>query len=392
MILQHLSEVQKINKEFEKQYSVAPSILHFTVSNQLCASQHFKYYKVIMKSNKKPFTLRVASKSKTASTQKLKEQLFKELSLILVVLPVHKNFLKVLAVFEDKAQIYTLLEPVDNSLAASMKGGNKMTEKQCRPLIKSLLSGLSYLHSLNPPIIHRNIRPENLFIVGEELKLFGFENAASGEEFRNTICGSSEYISPEMANKDGYDEKVDVWAVGVVMYEMLNGKSPLGSSCLLEYSKLSHSIIEKAISGKSLGYEIHISKEAKHFLEALLNPVPFQRPSSAEALELGFISPKITSQTDKDNSFTVNFELLPSSKQIDESLDWSVTQSCIGKRFDIQESGDVGLIGKEFAKQDLYSSNQRKLNSKNSYDSNSQRRSEKNPFEILLERHHKIVI
>ena len=392
MILQHISEVQKVNKEFEKQYSMPPSILHFSVINQLCAIHHYKYYKVSMKSNKKSFTLRVASKTKVAATQKLKEQLFKELALVLVGLPSDKNFLKVLAVFEDKAQIYTLLEPVDSSLAAFMKGGNKITEKQSQPLIKSLLSGLSYLHSLNPPIIHRSVRPENLFIVGDELKLFGFENAASGEEFRTTICGSSEYISPEMANKDGYDEKVDVWAVGVVMYEMLKGKNPLGSSRLLEYSKLSHSVIEKTPLSKSLMSESHFSKEAKEFLEALLNPIPFQRPSAAEAMGKYFTSPKLVSSTDKDNSFTINFDILPSSKQIEGSLDWSVTQSYIGKGFDIKDSKDTEFMGSGLTKQDNYISNSGILKPKTSYDSNSQRRNEKNPFEILLERHHKIVI
>jgi aurora kinase len=390
MILQHKSEVQKINKEFEKQHSVTPSILLFSVSSQLCVSQHCKYYKVTMKTNKKPFTLRVASKTKIASTQKLKEQLFKELSLILNVLPTRQEFVKVMAVFEDKAQIYTLLEPVESSLAMVIKDGNKISEKQCQPMIKSLLSGLTFLHGLNPPVIHRNIRPENLFIVGTELKLFGFEHAASGEEFRNTICGSSEYIPPEMANKDGYDEKVDVWAIGMVMYEMLIGKNPLNLNSHSENFKLSHSIIDKVISDKCLTFDCEVSKDARQFLKVLLNPVPFKRPSAAETLELPFICPKITSKTDKDNSFTVNFEFLPSSKQIDESLDWSVTQSCIGKRFNGKESEDDGITGTELAKQDPYSSNPGKSKPKNSYDSNNQRRSE-NPFEILLERHHKIV-
>ena len=69
----------------------------------------------------------------------------------------------------------------------------------------------------------------------------------------------------------------------------------------------------------------------------MLNSIPFQRPSASEALESEFINSKMSYRVNKDNSFMINFEMVPSSKQLEESLDWSVTQSYIGKKHDRPE-------------------------------------------------------
>jgi serine/threonine protein kinase len=82
------------------------------------------------------------------------------------------------------------------------------------------------LHSRNPCIIHRDIKPENLLIVGDTLKVadFGWSNIKDTK--RVTYCGTPDYLAPEMIQELGHTEKLDIWTLGILMYELLAGKAP----------------------------------------------------------------------------------------------------------------------------------------------------------------------
>ena len=85
--------------------------------------------------------------------------------------------------------------------------------------VVDLVSSLYYLHNMNPPIIHRDIKPENLLLGNNgQLKLtdFGGSNYLKGS-VRFTTCGTQIYHSPEMLSKGGYDTRVDIWAIGVLI-------------------------------------------------------------------------------------------------------------------------------------------------------------------------------
>lgn len=106
----------------------------------------------------------------------------------------------------------------------------------------NLSSALSYLHSIN--ICHRDIKPENLLVCqhkadhmqtdargSKTLKLGDFGLAVelkSGEKLY-TVCGTPNYVAPEILAETGYDHKVDVWAAGVIAYVLLCGFPPFVS-------------------------------------------------------------------------------------------------------------------------------------------------------------------
>jgi len=92
----------------------------------------------------------------------------------------------------------------------------------------SIINAIIYLHSKTPPILHRDIKPENILIKGETLKIcdFGWSNINSEEIQRNTFCGTPDYLSPEMILGTGHNEKLDIWTLGVLMYELLHGMPP----------------------------------------------------------------------------------------------------------------------------------------------------------------------
>lgn len=94
------------------------------------------------------------------------------------------------------------------------------------------MSSLEYIHAKG--IIHRDIKPENLLLDGnKELKLadFGWSNFLKPHENRFTFCGTLDYLAPEMLEKSHkHDFSVDIWSVGVLIYELLTGISPFAPS------------------------------------------------------------------------------------------------------------------------------------------------------------------
>lgn len=92
--------------------------------------------------------------------------------------------------------------------------------------ISQLADALKYCHTRK--VIHRDIKPENLLLgVNGELKIadFGWSVHAPSSR-RETLCGTLDYLPPEMVNGQTYDHTVDLWAVGVLTYEFLVGQPP----------------------------------------------------------------------------------------------------------------------------------------------------------------------
>jgi serine/threonine protein kinase len=87
---------------------------------------------------------------------------------------------------------------------------------------------LHFLHSKG--LIHRDLKPENLLIDKDgTLKIcdFGWCVQASDDEERGTFCGTLEYMAPEMLKANpNYGKEVDVWALGILLYELMHGTAP----------------------------------------------------------------------------------------------------------------------------------------------------------------------
>ncbi len=89
-----------------------------------------------------------------------------------------------------------------------------------------VLRAMNYLHSQKPPILHRDIKPENILIHNSQLKIADFGWSNVDDEIRNTFCGTPDYLSPEMILGTGHNEKLDIWTLGILMFELLHGRPP----------------------------------------------------------------------------------------------------------------------------------------------------------------------
>ena len=181
--------------------------------------------------------------------------------------------------FEDYKNIYIILELCKNkSLADYLENrGGKLTEIEVKCFIFQLLQGLKSLH--NNKIIHRDLKPSNLLLDDKyELKIGDFGKIAEiteNKKRRYTVCGTYYYMAPEMFenNGKGYSFEVDIWSVGIIMYQLLTGKLPFNGENIDEIIK---NILE--FEPKSLDVS-GLSTVAADLIKQILIKNPKHRPA-----------------------------------------------------------------------------------------------------------------
>ncbi|XP_014222861.1 serine/threonine-protein kinase PLK1-like [Trichogramma pretiosum] len=152
----------------------------------------------------------------------------------------HVNVVQMHHYFEDSLNVYMLLEACPKkSLVHVLKYRGKVTEPEARYYMKQLVDGVSYIHSRK--IIHRDLKPGNMFLSERmivKIGDFGLATQPDGQR-RVTICGTPNFIAPEVLFKQSYSYEADVWALGCNLYTLLVGQPPFDSATLKEtYSRI----------------------------------------------------------------------------------------------------------------------------------------------------------
>ena len=129
---------------------------------------------------------------------------------------------------------------------------------------------MKYLHSKK--VIHRDIKPENLLNCQGTIKLSDFGwSTHSPDDRRRTMCGTLDYLPPEMVNSQKYDHTVDIWSIGILTYEFLTGSPPFeGAGQRETYMNIN--------LGKIV-FPDNISSEAKEFINSILKHRSHERPT-----------------------------------------------------------------------------------------------------------------
>ncbi|XP_049849978.1 myosin light chain kinase A-like [Schistocerca gregaria] len=156
------------------------------------------------------------------------------------------------------------------------------TEKQARYIMEQLLSAMCYIHEMG--IVHRDLKPENLLLLNDKedvIKIadFGLSKIYK-EDVMSTACGTPGYVAPEILQCESYDEKIDVWSAGVIMYILLCGYPPF-------YDENDAKLFDIIMSGSyefQSPYWDHVSEEAKDLIRQILVVNPKDRISAKEAL------------------------------------------------------------------------------------------------------------
>ena len=196
----------------------------------------------------------------------------------------HPNIMEIYEFYEDKANFYIVSE--------LCKGGelfDKITEKGCFkeaeacPIMLQLVSAICYSHSNK--VVHRDLKPENIMLDNIEgtnpiIKLIDWGGARYfSKKKMSTIKGTPYYIAPEVI-KEVYDEKCDIWSIGVIFYVLLCGYPPFNGDTDVE-------IMQNVQRGKFFFPEEEwgiISNEAKDLISKMLTYDPAKRISAKKVL------------------------------------------------------------------------------------------------------------
>ena len=183
-------------------------------------------WKVVHKSTKKTYAVKVIDK-KYIVEQNMVNQINREIEIMYKVN--HPHIIKLINHFEDEENFYLIMNYASKGqLYTYLKKYNRFDQRLSAQYMREVSEAVKYLHSFNPPIIHRDIKPENLLLdENGRIKLadFGWSNF-KGSNQRDTFCGTPDYLSPEMVKKQGHDTSVDIWSLGVLLFEFLSGHAP----------------------------------------------------------------------------------------------------------------------------------------------------------------------
>mmetsp|Transcript_10494 Transcript_10494/g.17641 ORF Transcript_10494/g.17641 Transcript_10494/m.17641 type:complete len:281 (-) Transcript_10494:832-1674(-) len=174
-----------------------------------------------------------------------------------------KNILRMFGYFWDESRIYIILEfAPGGELYKQLTNRGHFSETLTARYIHDLAIALNYCHTKH--VIHRDIKPENLLIgKGGDIKIadFGWSVHAPTSR-RDTLCGTLDYLPPEMVEARQHDHTADVWSLGVLTYEFLVGSPPFEAE--------GYRATYRRISNVDLRFPSNVSPGARDLISRLL--------------------------------------------------------------------------------------------------------------------------
>jgi len=198
----------------------------------------------------------------------------------------HPSICRLLQVYEDPKNLYLVMEHIQGGeLFEHVVESGSLSEHDAARVVRQVASALSYCHQHG--VVHRDIKPENILVVEDQddqemtVKLidFGFgSRILEGVKLRAKV-GTFVYSAPEILKGDACDEKIDLWALGCVLYVLLSGDSPFyGPDC-------QNRILEGRLDPMEGDHWDQISLDAKQLITDLLQVQPSKRLSAHAVLD-----------------------------------------------------------------------------------------------------------
>jgi len=185
----------------------------------------------------------------------------------------HPSILELLTFFEDENYVYLVLELCENGeLARFLKSHNRVfTEQEARTTFQQVVSGTLYLHSHG--IMHRDLSLANLMLTRDmDVKIgdFGLATVVSSPGERHmTMCGTPNFISPEVATRSSHGLEADVWGLGCLLYTLLVGRPPFDTAGV-------RSTLTKVVMA-DFTLPLSLSNEVRDLILSLLKKNPSER-------------------------------------------------------------------------------------------------------------------
>ena len=274
-----------ISESVQQGLEPEPKITDFTISKELGAGSFGHVYLVTHKKTKANYAIKAIDKRNKSNIEE-KPYFRREVEVMYKIH--HPNVVKLYGHFEDNNYCYFIMEyiPKGNVFGLIPQDKKKRVSTQLvASLIKDVISAVYFLHNMNPPIIHRDIKPENVLLtdtLAAKLTDFGWSNYIQEDEKRTTVCGTPIYLAPEIIKEKGHDEKVDIWCIGVLLFELATGSVPFPGN---DIETLENNILKLKIQ-----WPKDINLDIKNLIMKILKLDPKARISLSDMMQHHFIT------------------------------------------------------------------------------------------------------
>ena len=251
-----------------------PKITDFTLIKELGVGSFGRVILVQHNKTQAQYAIKAIDKRNTTNIQE-KPYFRREIEIMYRIH--HPNVVKLFGHFEDNTYCYFIMEYIQGGNIYSYvpkNGIRKISTQQVASIIKDVISATYFLYNMIPQIIHRDIKPENVLLgSGMQAKLtdFGWSNYMQGEYKRTTVCGTPIYLAPEMISNSGHDEKVDIWCIGVLLFELMTGVQPWKGTDV--------NTVKMNISRLNINWPKNMDKKARDLISKILKYYPYERIS-----------------------------------------------------------------------------------------------------------------
>ena len=274
-----------ISESVAKGLEPEPKISDFTIVKELGSGSFGRVYLVTHKKTKAQYAIKAIDKRNKTNIEE-KPYFRREVEVMYKIH--HPNVVKLYGHFEDKNYCYFLMEYISKGNIYGLIPQDKkkrLNAQVVASLMKGVISAVYFLHNMNPPIIHRDIKPENVLLSEKlEAKLtdFGWSNYMEDDQKRNTVCGTPIYLAPEIIKEKGHDERVDIWCIGVLLFELITGTVPFQGN---DIDTLKNNILRLKIS-----WPRDINTDAKNLISKILKLDPYARLPLSDMLQHPFFA------------------------------------------------------------------------------------------------------
>jgi serine/threonine protein kinase len=202
----------------------------------------------------------------------------------------HPNVVGFIEAFVEKNVLHIVMEYCDGGdleklLLDTIKHKKVLSEERILSLFTQIALALRQLHKQH--LLHRDLKSANVFLTSKgDVKLgdFGFSKQLTYTmALASTICGTPYYFSPELCQKLPYNNKSDVWSLGVILYEMINLRKPFEARNIQELRK-------RVVTEEPAPFDApHISEDLKQLCLSMLRKSSSTRPSVEMVLQSSII-------------------------------------------------------------------------------------------------------
>ncbi len=337
-----ITTIKKSNENYDKS-TIDSSILlkDLETIGALGSGTFGRVYLVQHKDTKNVYALKTMFKSEIVA-QKQQMNVINEKNVMLQCS--HPFILKLYQTFKDPRKLYMLLEFIQGGELFSVIHTNTsdgVPDAQAKFYATGVILAIAHLH--NKEIAYRDMKPENCLIDKfgyPKVVDFGFAKSIQGKSF--TLCGTPEYLAPELVLGRGHNKAVDYWAFGILIYEMIAGYSPFSDPAGMDQVVICRNIVNGRVV-----FPRNFNADAKDLVKKLLSREVQSRLGNLKAGTDDIIQHTWFNTIDFDQYFNKEFPA-PWVPQVKSATDTSAFDSAMPEDNNDFNFIDTGMWDRDF--------------------------------------------